>query len=106
MMLCHLSAVAGRTVNRWHFRSIDLLVPQPLHSCCLVNEHDQTELASAPCCRGTTFVNLYFVFTKGAKKSLSENSNWSDAKSAWIAAAAAGGLFVITAAVFMPLLKW
>ncbi len=49
----------------------------------------------------------YFVFTKGAKKLLtSENDSWTDAKAAWIAAACAAAVFIFTAAVFMPLLKW
>lgn len=54
----------------------------------------------------TIFVNLYFVFTKGAKKALSSNSDWSDAKAAWIAAAAAGASGLLTAFILVPLLRW
>jgi sodium-dependent phosphate transporter len=55
----------------------------------------------------TVFVNMYFVFTKGAKKLLtSDDDSWTDGKAAWIAAVCAAGVFIFTAAVLMPLLKW
>ena len=45
---------------------------------------------------------LYFVFTKGAKKTFQNDADdWTDAKSAWISACAAGGCALIAAA-FMP----
>jgi sodium-dependent phosphate transporter len=53
----------------------------------------------------TVFINIYFVFTKGAKKSLSSAGDWSDAKSAWIAIVIAIGIAIITALIVLPLLK-
>lgn len=60
---------------------------------------------------GTTWINIYFVFTKGAKKTFQEQGtgtgdDWSDSKAAWIAAVIAAGL---SAASYMsiPLVrKW
>jgi phosphate/sulfate permease len=57
-------------------------------------------------------VNIYFVFTKGAKKALQANNtkdgnnadDWTDQKALWIAAVCAAGLSVLTAAVAVPLL--
>lgn len=48
---------------------------------------------------GTTWINVYFVLTKGAKKMLSENTNWSDRKSSLVAlyvALALSGLSIVT----------
>lgn len=53
----------------------------------------------------TVFINIYFVFTKGAKKSLSSSGNWSDAKSAWISIVIAVGISILTALIVLPLLK-
>jgi sodium-dependent phosphate transporter len=47
---------------------------------------------------------MYFVFTKGAKKALSSNDNWTDAKAAWIAAVIAAGMGVLVAGIMLPLL--
>jgi len=48
---------------------------------------------------------IYFVFTKGAKKTIQgDDAGWTDQKSAWVAAAAAGGCAVVTAC-FMPFLQ-
>ena len=59
---------------------------------------------------GTTWINIYFVFTKGAKKTFQEQGGstdeWSDSKAAWIAAVIAGGLS-ITSFFCIPLVrKW
>lgn len=56
----------------------------------------------------TTWINIYFVFTKGAKKSFQKSNadEWSDAKAAWIAACCAAGLAFLTIIVVLPLLKW
>jgi sodium-dependent phosphate transporter len=48
---------------------------------------------------------MYFVFTKGAKKALSSDDNWTDAKAAWIAAIIAAGMGVLVAAILLPLLR-
>lgn len=54
----------------------------------------------------TTWINVYFVFTKGAKKSLqSEADDWSDTKAAWIALAIAGGVSGLASALGIPFLK-
>ena len=53
----------------------------------------------------TLFINIYFVFTKGAKKMLvSSAKDWSDGKAAWIAAAIAGITGVLTALIVVPIL--
>lgn len=49
---------------------------------------------------------MYFVFTKGAKKALSSDSSWNDAKAAWVSALIAGGTAVLVAFVALPLLRW
>ena len=53
----------------------------------------------------TVFINMYFVFTKGAKKALSSNSDWSDAKAAWIAVLVALGVGALAAVIILPLLR-
>ncbi|KAG6552739.1 hypothetical protein Mapa_005686 [Marchantia paleacea] len=53
----------------------------------------------------TTFINMYFVFTKGAKKTLSKSSDWTDAKAAWISAIIAVGVTLICIFVALPILK-
>nr|WNH14450.1 phosphate transporter B 1;2 [Pteris vittata] len=53
-----------------------------------------------------TMVNMYFVFTKGAKKYLTEEGkDWSDKTSTWVSAVIAATLFLLTAAVAVPWLK-
>lgn len=53
----------------------------------------------------TTWINIYFVFTKGAKKLLTSSSDdWSDSKALWIAAVCAAGLSLLTATVAVPIL--
>jgi sodium-dependent phosphate transporter len=53
----------------------------------------------------TTWVNMYFVFTKGAKKALStSDDSWTDTKAVWVSACiAAGAAFLMCLAT--PLLK-
>lgn len=51
----------------------------------------------------TTFINIFFVFTKGAAKSL--GADFSAGKAAWISAVCAAGLAVLTAVVAIPLLR-
>jgi sodium-dependent phosphate transporter len=52
----------------------------------------------------TTWVNMYFVFTKGAKKMLDENDSWSESKSKQVAAIVAAVAFAITGGLVVPLL--
>lgn len=57
----------------------------------------------------TTFVNVYFVLTKGAAKKLTEtnpkcNTKCNQHKALWIAAACGGGTALITIVVAVPLL--
>lgn len=53
----------------------------------------------------TVFINIYFVFTKGAKKALGSSGDWSDGKAAWIAVVIAVGMSILTALIILPLLK-
>ncbi|KAL3681813.1 hypothetical protein R1sor_024769 [Riccia sorocarpa] len=53
----------------------------------------------------TTWVNIYFVFTKGAKKTLSAESDWTDSKSAWVSAIIAAGATILCIFVAIPLLR-
>jgi sodium-dependent phosphate transporter len=53
----------------------------------------------------TTWINMYFVFTKGAKKALSKNDDsWTDTKATWVAACIAAGAAVLTICA-LPFLK-
>lgn len=53
----------------------------------------------------TTWVNVYFVFTKGAKKMLTEDAdNWSDHKAAIIAVYSAAGATFLTSVIAIPLI--
>ena len=51
---------------------------------------------------GTSWINVYFVLTKGAKKLISENDNWSDRKASLIALFVAIGLTVLTTFTALP----
>lgn len=58
---------------------------------------------------GTTWINIYFVFTKGAKKTFQEqgtgtSEDWSDDKAAWVAAVVAVSLSIISY-LSIPLVK-
>jgi len=53
----------------------------------------------------TCWINIYFVFTKGAKKSFTENKDdWDDNKSAWVAMVIAIGL-AFCSIVLIPFVK-
>ena len=53
----------------------------------------------------TLFINIYFVFTKGAKKMLTASAkDWSDGKAAWIAVVIAAIAGILTALIVVPLL--
>lgn len=51
----------------------------------------------------TLFINVFFVFTKGAAKTL--GNEWPTSKSAWVAACVAAGTAVLTAVIVLPLLR-
>ncbi|GBF87500.1 sodium phosphate symporter [Raphidocelis subcapitata] len=51
----------------------------------------------------TTFINVFFVFTKGAAKTL--GADFTSHTSAWLSAAIAGGCCALTAFVVVPLLR-
>jgi len=53
----------------------------------------------------TTWINIYFIFTKGVKKTLQTQDDWTDAKAAWITTIIASSLSVISGFVGIPLLK-
>lgn len=53
----------------------------------------------------TIFVNIYFVFTKGAAKALSATDGWTDQKAALIALGAAGGAAFLVIVVVLPILR-
>ncbi len=45
---------------------------------------------------------MYFVFTKGAAKTL----GWPSSKSAWVSVVIAGGLSFLTAIIVIPYMKF
>jgi sodium-dependent phosphate transporter len=51
----------------------------------------------------TLWINIYFVFTKGAKKTLAQG-DWSDDKAAWVAICIAAGLGLMSFAL-LPLVR-
>jgi sodium-dependent phosphate transporter len=53
----------------------------------------------------TIFVNIYFVFTKGAAKALSATDGWTNDKAALVALGAAGGAALLVAVVVLPILR-
>lgn len=53
----------------------------------------------------TTWINIFFVFTKGAKETLSSSSSWTSAKAAWVSAIIAVGVTLLTIFVALPLLR-
>lgn len=54
----------------------------------------------------TVLINIYFVFTKGAKKSFSASDDWSDAKALWIAAVIGAGCSILSGIFGIPYLKY
>jgi len=53
----------------------------------------------------TTWVNVYFVLTKGAKKSLQIEDDWTQEKAIWITSVAAVGSSLLSGIIGIPLLK-
>lgn len=54
----------------------------------------------------TTWVSIYFVFTRGAKKMLSEQDDWTEHKSAMVAFYVAIGLTGLSALIGVPLILY
>lgn len=52
----------------------------------------------------TSFINLIFIFMKGAKKMLVSEDDWSDDKSVWVAAACSVGLGAVIGGITCPIL--
>ncbi|BBN07151.1 solute carrier family 20 (sodium-dependent phosphate transporter) [Marchantia polymorpha subsp. ruderalis] len=53
----------------------------------------------------TVFVNMYFIFTKGAKKQMDKDGvHWSYSKTAWISAIIAAGSAIVSAITVVPFL--
>jgi solute carrier family 20 (sodium-dependent phosphate transporter) len=53
----------------------------------------------------TVLIDVYFTFTKGAKKILSDNDGWSDEKALWISAVIAGGCSLFALIFGIPFLR-
>lgn len=53
----------------------------------------------------TTWINIYFVLTKGAKKSLQSTDDWSDNKSLWVTSIISSGCSLLSGVIGIPLLK-
>ena len=51
-------------------------------------------------------IDLYFIFTKGAKKQLSADDDWSDAKALWISAVVGVGCALLSLVIGVPFLKY
>jgi len=53
----------------------------------------------------TTFVNIYFVFTKGAAKALSATDGWTNTTAILVALGSAGGAALLVTVIVLPLLR-
>jgi solute carrier family 20 (sodium-dependent phosphate transporter) len=55
----------------------------------------------------TFFINIYFVFTKGAKKSFQKEGGdeWTDSKAGWVALCCGAGAAFVATVVGIPLMK-
>ena len=53
----------------------------------------------------TIFVNMYFVFTRGAAKALAATDGWSDNMAALVALGTAGGAALLVAVIVLPILR-
>ncbi|KAL2629279.1 hypothetical protein R1flu_013965 [Riccia fluitans] len=53
----------------------------------------------------TSFVNVYFILTKGIKQTLAPNSRWSNNKAAWVAFVIAVGITLCCIVFALPLLR-
>ena len=51
-------------------------------------------------------IDLYFIFTKGAKKQLAADDDWSDAKALWISAVVGVGCALLALVIGVPFLKY
>jgi hypothetical protein len=70
-----------------------------------VNAYKRSFMVLPPMAFLTFWVNIYFVFTKGAAKVLSRDaSGWTPVRAAWIAAACAGSISFFSIIVVIPLL--
>jgi sodium-dependent phosphate transporter len=52
----------------------------------------------------TVFINVYFVLTKGAAKTLKKTADWSETKAIWVALSVAGGAALLTGLAVVPAL--
>jgi phosphate/sulfate permease len=70
-----------------------------------VNAYKRSFLVLPPMAFLTFWVNIYFVFTKGAAKTLSADAEgWTVVRAAWIAAVCAGGISLLSILVVIPIL--
>jgi phosphate/sulfate permease len=70
-----------------------------------VNSYKRSFLVLPPMAFLTFWVNIYFVFTKGAAKTLSASAEgWTTVRAAWIAAACAGAISFMSIVVVIPVL--
>jgi sodium-dependent phosphate transporter len=53
----------------------------------------------------TVLIDIYFTFTKGAKKSFSSSDDWSDTKALWISVAVAAGCSLFALVFGIPFLR-
>jgi solute carrier family 20 (sodium-dependent phosphate transporter) len=53
----------------------------------------------------TILIDIYFTFTKGAKKSFSSSDDWSDAKALWISVVIAAGCSLFSLIFGIPFLR-
>ncbi len=54
----------------------------------------------------TVMIDIYFVFTKGAKKSFASDDDWTDEKAAWISAIIGVGCAILGTLLGLPYLKY
>jgi len=52
----------------------------------------------------TVFINIYFIFTKGAKKLMQKQGDWNDSKAAWISVVVAASCALVVTA-FIPMIR-
>jgi sodium-dependent phosphate transporter len=67
------------------------------------NSHSLAFWVLPPAVFVTLFINIFFVFTKGAAKSL--GNSWAPSKAAWVSALIALGASLATAFIVLPLLR-
>jgi phosphate/sulfate permease len=70
-----------------------------------VNAYKRSFMVLPPMAFLTFWVNIYFVLTKGAAKTISKDAEgWTTVKAAWISAACAAGVSFFSVLVVVPLL--